>query len=248
MKSVAFGVLLFLCFSCLPVPLVAAAEGDDSWWTRDETLLTATLLTATGIAFLADEEIRKSAQRSRSASLESLADGMDLLSSPPVTLATGVMLYGWGRLAADEYQAETGLLATQAVIAAEVATLALKYGTGRQRPEEEDGAHSFRPVDFADGYDDALPSGHTSGAFALAAVMSRRSEALWAPPLWYGLATIVGASRIYQDEHWTSDVLLGALIGELAGRWALHPKNPAVPLVTLRPLAQGAGVQVVFRW
>lgn len=243
-------MLLFLFFFCLPAQLSAAeTEGEvSSWWQRDETVLTATWLTATGLAFLLDEEIRKGAQRSQSTPVDSLADGAKLLGSPPVTLATGVLLYGWGRLVADEYQAETGKLATQAVLAAEAATLVLKYSTGRERPDAEAGADSFHPFDFADGYNDALPSAHTAGAFALAAVMARRAESTWAPPLWYGLATVLGASRIYQDEHWTSDVLLGALIGELAGRWALRPQSPAAPRVTLRPLAQGASVDVVFRW
>jgi membrane-associated phospholipid phosphatase len=249
LKSVIFGPLFFLLLTCLPSPLQAAeTKGEGTWWTRDETILTATLLTAGGMAFLADEEIRKGVQRSQSGSLNSFADGAGMLGSPPVTVATGAMWYAWGRLAADEYQAETGMLATQAVIVAGAATLALKYGAGRDRPNEEDGAQSFRPVDFEKGYDDALPSAHTSGAFALAAVMSRRSESAWAPHLWYGMATIVGVSRIYQDEHWTSDVLLGALIGELAGRWALRPKNPAAPSVTLRPLTQGACAEIVFRW
>lgn len=249
MKSVTLGMVLFLFFFCLPAQLRAAeTEGEDSWWQRDETVLTATWLTATGLAFLADEEIRKGVQRSRSAPLDSLADGAKTLGSPPATLAVGVMLYGWGRLHADVDQAETGKLATQAVLAAEAATMVLKYSAGRERPEAEAGAQSFHPFDFADGYNAALPSAHTAGAFALAAVLARRAESTWAPSLCYGLATVLGASRIYQDEHWTSDVVLGALIGELAGRWALRPNNPAAPLVTLRPLAQGAGAEVVFRW
>jgi len=249
LKSVILGIALVLFFFCLPAPLRAAErEGEDSWWQRDEMLLTATWLTATGLAFLGDEEIRKGAQRSRSAPFDSLADGAKILGSPPVTLATGVILYGWGRLAADEYKAETGKLATQAILAAEAATLVLKYSTGRERPEAEAGAHSFHPFDFADGYNDALPSAHTAGVFALAAVLARRAESPWAPSLCYGLATVLGASRIYQDEHWTSDVLLGALIGELAGRWALRPTNPTAPTVTLRPLTQGLGAEVVLRW
>jgi membrane-associated phospholipid phosphatase len=31
-------------------------------------------------------------------------------------------------------------------------------------------------------------------------------------------ATFVGFSRMYEDKHWASDVLLGAAIGELCGR------------------------------
>jgi membrane-associated phospholipid phosphatase len=33
----------------------------------------------------------------------------------------------------------------------------------------------------------------------------------------YGGATAVGLSRMYDDQHWASDVLMGAAIGTFAG-------------------------------
>jgi membrane-associated phospholipid phosphatase len=40
----------------------------------------------------------------------------------------------------------------------------------------------------------------------------------WVPPVAYGLATLVGLSRIYDNAHWASDVMAGAAIGFLSAK------------------------------
>jgi hypothetical protein len=40
---------------------------------------------------------------------------------------------------------------------------------------------------------------------------------IWIAPLLYGGATLAGMSRIYQDEHWASDVATSVLIGTVSG-------------------------------
>lgn len=58
----------------------------------------------------------------------------------------------------------------------------------------------------------SFPSGHTSTAFAAAAVLTR----LGVPPaIAYGLAALVGITRLYVGVHFPSDVLAGAVLGLL---------------------------------
>jgi membrane-associated phospholipid phosphatase len=59
---------------------------------------------------------------------------------------------------------------------------------------------------------------HTASSFALASVVARTSDSLPVTVLSYTAATFVGFSRLHQNKHWASDVLLAAAIGELAGR------------------------------
>lgn len=239
---------LCLLLTFLPASLQAAeAVSNDPWWSRDETVLTVSLLTATGLAMLVDASIRDEAQRTRRSSLDSVAEGVNTLGSPPATLAAAGLLYAWGRVGNDAERTETGKLAVQAVVAAEVTATALKYSLGRQRPGPGAEADAYHPFAFDDGYD-GLPSGHTAGAFALAAVMARRTESSWSPYLWYGLASLVGVSRVYQDDHWASDVLAGALVGELAGQLTLRLADSAGPVVTLQPVPQGAFIEIGFHW
>jgi membrane-associated phospholipid phosphatase len=46
----------------------------------------------------------------------------------------------------------------------------------------------------------------------------------------YGSATLIGLSRMYNDQHWASDVMLAAGIGTLSGITVVrfnhaHPRN-----------------------
>jgi hypothetical protein len=49
--------------------------------------------------------------------------------------------------------------------------------------------------------------------------------------VFYGGATLMGLSRIYNNQHWASDVMAGAAIGTLIGVKVVkythsHPDNP----------------------
>ncbi len=69
----------------------------------------------------------------------------------------------------------------------------------------------------SEGY--ALPSGHSSMAFAAACVLSANFPSC--RYLWYALAFAVAISRVYLGVHYPSDCVLGGLIGWLIGRFAV---------------------------
>lgn len=65
----------------------------------------------------------------------------------------------------------------------------------------------------------SLPSAHTSNAFTAATVFATLyRDKKWVPPVAYGLASLVGASRVYNNAHWASDVMAGAAIGFLSAK------------------------------
>lgn len=72
----------------------------------------------------------------------------------------------------------------------------------------------------------SFPSGHASAAAMAATLLADRSRV---PALWYGLATVVAASRVHVGIHHASDVAAGAGLGLLLGRVALEtwPLPPA---------------------
>jgi len=83
----------------------------------------------------------------------------------------------------------------------------LKDWVGRPRPFEV--LHSMGIPQGSPG--DSFPSGHATGAFALAAVLSQRFPRFqW---VFWSLAALIAFSRVAVGLHWPSDVMAGAVMG-----------------------------------
>jgi hypothetical protein len=94
-----------------------------------------------------------------------------------------------------------------------ITTLGLKKATHRLRPDGSD-HYSF-------------PSGHTGNAFVGAEFMSQEfgDKSFGYSAIGYGFATATGILRIYNRDHWFSDVIAGAGFGILSTKAAylLYP-------------------------
>jgi undecaprenyl-diphosphatase len=110
-------------------------------------------------------------------------------------------------------------------------TEVLKFAIGRLRPEDVYANVSIlRPALFPDFTDPSFPSGHTSRAFLLVAVVGLH-ERKWLPALLpYGV--LAGLARVYEGAHYPSDVLAGALLGLAIGVlfWRMDTWPPYVRL------------------
>lgn len=169
--------------------------------------------------------------------LEHSATGFRLLGNPGVLVITSGM-YAAGRLVHRPELADVGLHATEAIGFTEMATVTLKTLVGRKRPYA-DPEHPYNlrlGRGFLNDSSSSFPSGHTAAAFATAAAVSTEVARLyphavwWVKPVLYGGAGLVGLSRLYNNDHWASDVVVGAAIGSFGG-WKIvrfnhtHPGN-----------------------
>ena len=67
-----------------------------------------------------------------------------------------------------------------------------------------------------------MPSGHTIAAFSVATVVARRyRNHRWVPYVSYGVAALVGFSRLSLSAHFISDVFVGATLGYSVSRFAV---------------------------
>ncbi len=128
-----------------------------------------------------------------------------------------VGLYLSGLERHSSYSERSAVLAGEAFIDSELVAEVLKNIDRRERPRQippyGDFTHTwFKQSGFpADG---SFPSGHAIGAFAIAAVISARySHHRWVPWLAYGLASLIGGSRVPVQAHFPSDVFAGGALG-----------------------------------
>ena len=98
----------------------------------------------------------------------------------------------------------------------------IKSVVGRTRPawELDRPRHLRRPLTSS------FPSGHATSSFTSAVLLSD-GDPLW--PLYYTVACVVAASRVYVKIHHASDVVAGAALGLLLG----HMGRRLAPLPAL---------------
>jgi hypothetical protein len=118
------------------------------------------------------------------------------------------------------YDQHTSLLLGEAVLDSEFLTQIMKSTDRRLRPGDVPPDRGFSDTFFADKKGGALegrgsfPSGHEIAAFSVATVLANRySRHRWVPWVAYGLAGLVGFSRVSLQSHFTSDVFAGAVLG-----------------------------------
>lgn len=117
---------------------------------------------------------------------------------------------------------DTATLLTSALAKTWWTTAILKRLVQRPRP-----GVTLDDVHFVGNYaikdNKSFPSGHTTGAFAVATVLSDQYPKY--TPYFYTYASLVGISRIYTGVHYPSDVLAGALLGYVIGKNTVKNKN-----------------------
>lgn len=139
----------------------------------------------------------------------------------PVVLFGGFAIHAW--LTDDIGTRKIAYEIGQASIYAGVTTYLVKMAIGRARPYVNEGSKSFHPFSslfFKPDYQ-SLPGGHNAVAFVLSTVLSRNAKPVWLKGVAYVPALLTFVSRVYQDQHWTSDDFLGAAVGYFIATWVV---------------------------
>jgi membrane-associated phospholipid phosphatase len=109
-----------------------------------------------------------------------------------------------------------GLRVGASVLVAGAVTGVLKYTIGRVRPYDTNDHWDFQPFSG----NTSMWSGHTVLAFSFATALSQEIHRTWATVGLYTLATGTAWSRVYQNQHWVSDVAVGAVVGIASAKLA----------------------------
>jgi len=154
--------------------------------------------------------------------------GGSVYGSQRYQIPAAVVWWIAGAAFGSEKQATTGRDLLRAQLSVVSWTYAVKVVANRTRPNGD--PHSF-------------PSGHASTSFATAMVLQEHFGWKAGLPAFLA-AAYTGTSRVFDNQHWASDVVFGAAIGMAAGRTVtLHLRDTRV---SVEPLAVpgGGGVLV----
>ena len=141
-----------------------------------------------------------------------------------------------------EAVAQDMLVVTEAVAVTGVLTYLAKFSFARLRPYAMDSA---APLDSESRM--SFWGGHSATAFAAAAaagsVAQRRGYGGWPWVYAVGFTAAAGTAylRVAADQHWFSDILVGAAVGTAVGfvvPW-LHRGDGAAPIASIVPLSNG---------
>jgi membrane-associated phospholipid phosphatase len=122
--------------------------------------------------------------------------------------------YGYGVLRDDPKAREVGVLGTEAMLDSLIVSEVLKPIARRNRPNSGTDQGHF----FDSGA--SFPSGHAIEAWTLASVLSYEyGRTKWVPAVAIGLATVVSTARFAAQQHYASDIVVGAGMGWFIGRY-----------------------------
>ena len=237
-----------ICCLLMSLSGPAVAQNSDSSRTHGAPFFVWRDAEVLGIGFLASAALtpfdRRIARWTQSASVQgssgrhSFVQRVTKVNETTLTLA-GLLTYGIGRLSHGSATADIGLHTTEAIVLTSVTSQLIRGPLGRSRPSFTKDTNQY-DFHFMKGFGNftyrAYPSLHAATAYAagaalVAEVRERHPASLWyAAPLLYGAASLPGLSRMYLDQHWASDVVMGGVVGVLFGSKVVdyshaHPSN-----------------------
>lgn len=155
-----------------------------------------------------------------------------------------------GRWSGHDRLAEASSLSAEAALSAGLWSTILKAATARTRPSSS-GIGDFGHYAPRQGQEvGSFPSGHATGAFAVATVFSGvYPDHRWVSWVAYGTAGLIGLSRISLARHFPTDVIAGALLGNSVGRMVLARRGETAPKrSSLQPILNPQDGAVGLAW
>lgn len=219
-----------------------------------DALILSGVAAGIGGLMLVDDEIQDVFQRNRGATKNNIANALDTVGSSYVFLAghLGLIASGfWFRENdAGDKLFRVASISLEAQLFAEATSGFVKVAAGRSRPNKERGTYSYRPFNTL-SFDRSFPSGHAARAFTVAAVFADHYPQP-IPFFAYSMASLIGLSRIYLDEHFSSDVVAGAALGFAIGKvlsWHhRQQKKQWMVLPILPDRGTGGGLTIQYRF
>lgn len=172
--------------------------------------------------FYGDAKIQKFAQKEKGKFSNTVSNFAEPLGRGKILMPAYGGLLALGLVTKNKSFREAGLLAFSSLLINEFVTFRMKKNFQRHRPNTGNPFNSWDGPNGANHNNRSFPSAHTSYAFCTAtAIAEAFKEHKAVAPIAYGVATLVGLSRIHDNAHWATDVIIGAAVGYLSAKVAI---------------------------
>ncbi len=221
------------------------------WHGKDWAIFGSVLGGTVALSFL-DEEVNDFFLRNHGKTADKLSDiGIEYGEPATVVILTGG-LYAVGLIADSEWLRESCVILSASLLPDGIIQTVTKKAAGRARPHLGFGHHQFDPFRNEEAYY-AFFSGHTMVAMTTSHVFAKRINNLPTKVLLYSLGGIAGLSRMYNEDHWLTDVVLGNALAiasvNSVSKWLEAKKNgKAMGGLQWRVMPVERGVNLSVTW
>ncbi|MEQ8624251.1 MAG: phosphatase PAP2 family protein [Vicingaceae bacterium] len=180
-------------------------------WKKKNWIQFGSVILATSTVAIFDERINSYFERNQTSFQSQLSSVGDFLGQPEYQGPAVIALWGVGVAIKNPWMRETGSMLAASMATSGILQTILKESVGRARPSFGKGSTEFKP--FGGRSYHSFPSGHTMLALSTSWILARQVNYLPLKIVFYSITPLVGWSRLYDNAHWASDIVLGSAIG-----------------------------------
>ena len=220
-----------------------------TWKKKEWKIFGAVAGTSIAVSFL-DEPINDYFKKNQTHFQNEVASFGNFMGQPEYQGPFLVAFWGLGVTSNNEWIRTTSTMLAASMAASGMIQTFSKEAVGRARPSSGDGNTSFKP--FGGKAYHSFPSGHTMLSISSSWIMARQVNFLPLKIVFYAIPAIVGWSRLYNNAHWFSDIILGSALGiasaEAVIRYYSTIKKKDRSQAGLTVLPRGDGVSLIYRF
>lgn len=180
-------------------------------WEKKEWVTFGVVMGGAAAASFLDEPVNKYFRRNQTTFQDHIADFGDLAGQPEYHGPSLLIFWSLGLATNNAWIRETSTMLAGSMAASGLIQTFSKEAVGRARPSKGEGHLEFVPFGGKEYH--SFPSGHTMLALSSSWILARQIKPLALKIPFYAVPAIVGWSRLYDNAHWFSDIILGSALG-----------------------------------
>ena len=169
------------------------------------------VVAGTGLVYLTDDETSRFIRNNREGVPRLIRDYGTFYGSPENNYIATSGVYLAGLITKNEKLRRTGVLLISSATSSGLLQQVLKSAVGRARPVSGKSKDTFDPFNSSRNYH-SFPSGHALLAFTNAYAIAKQFKSPWVKAGIYTIGAIPGISRVWDGQHWLSDMVFAFAI------------------------------------